>query len=89
MDVVLVQNQSMSLRRWRLYPPCGHPSWPGLLLNADSRVLAYRATIQDMEVFRSKELAGVDVVARDSISDDTEWFDLSDVGVGQRAGVIP
>jgi hypothetical protein len=87
--VVLVQKQAMSLRRWRLYPPCGHPSWQGLLLDVDGRVLACRAKIQDIEVFRSKELAGVDLVARDLISDDTERFDLSDVGVRQRARVIP
>lgn len=72
MDVVLDQKQAMSLRRWRFYRPCGHPSWQGLLLDVDGSVLACRAKIHDIEGFRSKELAGIDVVTRDLISDDTE-----------------
>jgi hypothetical protein len=47
-----------------------------LLLDVDGRLLGCRTKIQDIKVSRSIELAGVDVVARGLICDDTEWFRL-------------
>jgi hypothetical protein len=45
-----------------------------LLLDVDGSVLACPANIQDIEVFRSVKLTGVDVVARELIGDDREWI---------------